>query len=84
METRPWLPEPLLTDGAPDVAQSLEDADSLSMAFLLLLERLTPVERAVFLLHDVFDRSVINPDKLGHLGPLADVRVLFAQRSREG
>jgi RNA polymerase sigma-70 factor, ECF subfamily len=50
-----WLPEPLLTDGAPDVAQSLEDADSLSMAFLLLLERLTPVERAVFLLHDVFD-----------------------------
>ena len=51
-----WLPEPLLTDeSAPDAAQYVEDADSLSMAFLLLLESLTPVERAVFLLHDVFD-----------------------------
>ena len=51
-----WLPEPLLTDErAPDGARYAEDADSLSMAFLLLLERLSPVERAVFLLHDVFD-----------------------------
>ena len=51
-----WLPEPLLTDvDAPDAAKHAEDADSLSMAFLLLLERLSPVERAVFLLHDVFD-----------------------------
>ena len=50
-----WLPEPLLTDdSAPDPAGLAEQADSLSMAFLLLLERLTPVERAVFLLHDVF------------------------------
>jgi len=50
-----WLPEPLLTDtAAPDPAGAAEQADSLSMAFLLLLERLTPVERAVFLLHDVF------------------------------
>jgi len=51
-----WLPEPLLTDeSAPDPAKHAEDADSLSMAFLLLLETLSPVERAVFLLHDVFD-----------------------------
>jgi len=51
----PWLPEPLLADPrAPDPARLAEDADSLSMAFLLVLERLTPVERAVFLLHDVF------------------------------
>jgi RNA polymerase sigma-70 factor, ECF subfamily len=51
-----WLPEPLLTDtSAPDAARHAEEADSLSMAFLLLLERLSPVERAVFLLHDVFD-----------------------------
>jgi RNA polymerase sigma-70 factor (ECF subfamily) len=51
-----WLPEPLLTDdNARDAARHAEDADSLSMAFLLLLERLSPVERAVFLLHDVFD-----------------------------
>ncbi len=51
-----WLPEPLVTDeGAGDPAAQAEQADSLSMSFLLLLERLTPVERAVFLLHDVFD-----------------------------
>jgi RNA polymerase sigma-70 factor, ECF subfamily len=51
-----WLPEPLLTDSAaPEGARDTERADSLSMAFLLLLERLSPVERAVFLLHDVFD-----------------------------
>jgi RNA polymerase sigma-70 factor (ECF subfamily) len=50
-----WLPEPLLTDAAPDVAGQVETADALSMAFLVLLERLNPVERAVFLLRDVFD-----------------------------
>jgi len=50
-----WLPEPLLTDEHADAPTQSEDADSLSMAFLLLLERLSPVERAVFLLHDVFD-----------------------------
>jgi RNA polymerase sigma-70 factor, ECF subfamily len=51
-----WLPEPLLTDvGAPEGARDAELADSLSMAFLILLERLSPVERAVFLLHEVFD-----------------------------
>jgi RNA polymerase sigma-70 factor, ECF subfamily len=52
-ETYPgeWLPEPLLTDDPGSLA---EQADSLSMAFLLLLERLSPVERAVFLLRDVF------------------------------
>lgn len=51
-----WLPEPLVTDeGAGDPAERAEQVDSLSMSFLVLLERLTPVERAVFLLHDVFD-----------------------------
>ncbi len=51
----PWLPEPLLADlAAADPAAQAADADSLSMAFLLLLERLNPVERAVFLLRDVF------------------------------
>src|ERR671919_2534562 len=50
-----WLPEPLLTDTAPDAAHHVETADALSMAFLVLLERLSPVERAVFLLRDVFD-----------------------------
>jgi RNA polymerase sigma-70 factor (ECF subfamily) len=51
-----WLPEPLVTDEhATDPAELAEQAESLSMSFLLLLERLTPLERAVFLLHDVFD-----------------------------
>ena len=50
-----WLPEPLLTDPAPGPAEHAETADSLSMAFLLLLESLSPVERAVFLLREVFE-----------------------------
>ena len=58
-----WLPEPVLTDPAApgsarlagtDPASLAEQSDTMSMAFLLLLERLSPVERAVFLLHDVF------------------------------
>jgi RNA polymerase sigma-70 factor, ECF subfamily len=49
-----WLPEPVLTDPAPDASQQAETADSLSMAFLVLLESLSPVERAVFLLREVF------------------------------
>lgn len=49
----PWLPEPLLT--APDVAEDVELADSVSMAMLLVMETLTPIERAVFVLREVFD-----------------------------
>ncbi|MEV4804003.1 RNA polymerase sigma-70 factor [Nonomuraea sp. NPDC049421] len=49
----PWLPEPLLT--TPDVAEDVELADSVSMAMLLVLETLQPVERAVFVLREVFD-----------------------------
>ena len=112
-----WLPEPLVGDapgglgGGPDPAERAEMSDSLSMAFLVLLESLTPTERAVFLLHEVFGhdepawvngqpgavsydsedrvvnvftldiadgrvqtvRSIVNPDKLRHLGPVSDV-----------
>ncbi|WP_293501867.1 RNA polymerase sigma factor SigJ [Roseateles sp.] len=55
-----WLPEPLLEDEslfgwAPDPEQQAEFAQDLSIAFLLALERLSPLERAAFLLHDVFD-----------------------------
>lgn len=50
----PWLPEPLLTSADPDVAELAATSDSLSMAFLVLLETLSPVERAVFLLREVF------------------------------
>lgn len=49
----PWLPEPLLT--APDVAEDVELAESVSTAMLLVLETLTPTERAVFVLREVFD-----------------------------
>ena len=52
----PWLPEPLLT--APDVAEDVELADSVSMAMLLVLETLTPTERAVFVLREVFDAGL--------------------------
>ncbi|MCK2238435.1 MULTISPECIES: RNA polymerase sigma-70 factor [unclassified Crossiella] len=48
-----WLPEPLLT--APDVAEDVELAESVSMAMLLVLETLAPTERAVFVLREVFD-----------------------------
>ncbi|KOU58122.1 RNA polymerase sigma24 factor [Streptomyces sp. MMG1533] len=50
-----WLPEPMLT--APDVAEDVELAESVSMAMMLVLERLSPTERAVFVLREVFDVS---------------------------
>ncbi|MGW2936695.1 RNA polymerase sigma-70 factor [Streptomyces sp. NPDC001156] len=50
----PWIPEPLLADPYEDPARSAELADSVSMAALLLLERLSPLERAVFVLREVF------------------------------
>jgi RNA polymerase sigma-70 factor (ECF subfamily) len=51
----PWMPEPLVAAREPDVADQAETADSLSLAFLVMLESLTPVERAVFLLREVFE-----------------------------
>jgi RNA polymerase sigma-70 factor (TIGR02957 family) len=50
-----WMPEPLVTDPRENPAERAETADSLSFAFLVLLEQLTPEQRAAFLLHDVFD-----------------------------
>ncbi|MFG2436792.1 RNA polymerase sigma-70 factor [Streptomyces sp. NPDC048508] len=50
----PWFPEPLLSDPYEDPARSVELADSVSVAALLLLERLSPLERSVFVLRDVF------------------------------
>ena len=50
-----WLPEPIITDGDDDPARHAETADSLSLAMLVLLESLSPEQRAVLLLHDVFD-----------------------------
>jgi RNA polymerase sigma-70 factor (ECF subfamily) len=51
----PWLPEPLLT--APDVAEDVELAESMSMALMIVLETLSPTERAVFVLREAFDIS---------------------------
>jgi RNA polymerase sigma-70 factor, ECF subfamily len=51
----PWLPEPLISDSAPSADQATELASDLSVAFLALLERLAPEERAAFLLHEVFE-----------------------------
>ncbi len=50
-----WLPEPLLADPEADPARQAEVADTLSLAFLVLLESLSPEQRAVFLLREVFD-----------------------------
>ena len=50
----PWLPEPLLTTTGPDTAERAELAESVSLAMLVVLESLTPDERAVFVLHEVF------------------------------
>ncbi len=50
----PWLPEPLVSETAPSAAEEMERAETLTTAFLLLLEKLTPVERAAYLLQHVF------------------------------
>ncbi len=55
--TGPWLPEPLIGDEPPPPDRHAELASDLSAAFLVLLERLVPEERAAFLLRDVFDRG---------------------------
>jgi RNA polymerase sigma-70 factor (ECF subfamily) len=73
----PWLPEPLRTDQDQGPAETAEQADSLSMAFLVVLESLSPTERAVFLLREVFgydypeiaeivDRSEANCRQIAH------------------
>ena len=51
----PWLPEPLVISDKPTPEKELEHAADLSIAFLVLLERLSPIERAALLLHDIFD-----------------------------
>lgn len=60
----PWLPEPVITQQTDDPAAQVELADSLSMAFLVVLERLSPIERAVFLLREVFDYDY---DEIGQM-----------------
>ncbi|GAA4521711.1 RNA polymerase sigma factor SigJ [Nonomuraea ferruginea] len=75
----PWLPEPLVT--AEDAAGAAERAESLSMAMLVVLETLSPLERAVFVLHEVFGFG--HPEIAGMLGRTpAAVRQLAARARR--
>jgi RNA polymerase sigma-70 factor (ECF subfamily) len=76
-----WLPEPIITDASEDPARHAEMADSLSLAMLVLLERLSPEQRAVLLLRDVFDYGY--PEIAGIVGKSEDsVRQLAARARR--
>ena len=75
-----WLPEPIITDSSDDPAQQAEMADSLSLAMLVLLEALSPEQRAVLLLHDVFDYQY--PEIAAILGKSEDNVRQLATRAR--
>jgi RNA polymerase sigma-70 factor (ECF subfamily) len=75
-----WLPEPIITDGEDDPARHAETADSLSLAMLVLLESLSPEQRAVLLLHDVFDYRY--PEIAGIVGKSEDNVRQLASRAR--
>jgi RNA polymerase sigma-70 factor (TIGR02957 family) len=75
-----WLPEPIITDGHDDPARHAETADSLSMAMLVLLESLSPEQRAVLLLHDVFDYGY--PEITAIVGKSEDNVRQLASRAR--
>lgn len=76
-----WLPEPVIGDGEPDAARRAEIVESLSMAFLLVLETLSPVERAVFLLREVFDYDYGEISRIVGKGE-ENCRQLFARAKR--
>ncbi len=78
----PWLPEPILTTEAGLLpVETVEQRESISMALLVLLERLTPPERAVFLLHEVFDYSFEEVAEIIGKSP-ANSRQLFHRAKR--
>jgi RNA polymerase sigma-70 factor (ECF subfamily) len=76
----PWLPEPLLVDPSPGPAQAAELADSLSLGLLVVLETLSPLERAVFVLHEAFDYTF--PEIAGILGRSEESCRQLAVRAR--
>jgi RNA polymerase sigma-70 factor (ECF subfamily) len=75
-----WLPEPIITDAAGEPAQHAETADSLSLALLVVLESLSPEQRAVLLLHDVFGYGY--PEITGIVGKSEDNVRQLASRAR--
>jgi RNA polymerase sigma-70 factor (ECF subfamily) len=72
----PWLPEPVLTDERPQPEQSVALAESVTLAFMVLLETLSPEERAVFLLREVFDHEYDDIAAMLDMTP-ANCRQLF-------
>ncbi|MER6576728.1 sigma-70 family RNA polymerase sigma factor [Nonomuraea sp. NPDC001023] len=79
----PWLPEPLVTaaDGPADGAEDVVRGESVSLALLVVLETLTPLERAVFVLHEVF--AFQHTEIAGMLGRSAAAVRQLAHRARE-
>ena len=77
----PWLPEPLVSERIEEVSDSIELDESLSIAFLVLLESLNPVERAVFLLREVFDYDYEEISRL--VGKSEDNCRQIAHRARQ-
>jgi RNA polymerase sigma-70 factor (TIGR02957 family) len=75
-----WLPEPIVTDGGDDPARVAETADALSLAMLVVLESLSPEQRAVLLLHDVFDYGY--PEIAAIVGKTEDNARQLATRAR--
>src|SRR5215203_5023252 len=75
-----WLPEPIITDGDDDLALHAETADSLSLAMLVLLESLSPEQRAVLLLHDMFGYGY--PEVAAIVGKSEDNARQLATRAR--
>lgn len=78
----PWLPEPLITSPDPSPEEKMELASNLSLAFMVLLERLSPTERAVFLLHDIFDRDYAEIARITGKSETASRQMIHRARER--
>ncbi|MBX6332977.1 MAG: RNA polymerase sigma factor SigJ [Gemmatimonadaceae bacterium] len=78
----PWLPEPLVTSSIPAADRSAELTSDLSMAFLLLLERLTPEERAALVLREVFDTSYAELARILERNEAACRQIVHRARAR--
>ena len=77
----PWLPEPIVVSPDPSPQENVELASDLSLAFMVMLERLSPTERAVFLLHDVFD---LDYSEIAHITERTEAAVRqIKHRARE-
>lgn len=78
----PWLPEPLIISDAPSPEEELELASNLSLAFMVLLERLSPIERAAFLLHDIFDCGYADIARIIGKSEAASRQIIHRARER--